>query len=77
MDSVTGNFQGESVLNPLAQQALLAAFESGWADPKKIGENPSRAANLKNSAIESIGHHLGIAPDQIEVSGEVGLGYFL
>ena len=77
MDSVTGNFQGESPLNPLAQQALLAAFESGWADPKKIGENPSRAANLKNSAIESIASRLGLTPDQIEISGEVGLGYFL
>ena len=77
MDSVTGNYQGESPLNPLAQQALLAAFESGWADPKKIGEHPSRAANLKNSAIESIASGLGITPDQIEISGEVGLGYFL
>jgi cysteine desulfurase len=77
VDSVTGNFQGESPLNPLAQQALLAAFESGWADPKKIGEQPSRAANLRNSAIESIADRLGVLPDQIEVSGEVGLGYFL
>ena len=77
MDSVTGNFQGESPLNPLAQQALLAAFESGWADPKKIGEHPSRAANLKNSAIESIASRLGLTPEQIEISGEVGLGYFL
>jgi cysteine desulfurase len=75
--SVTGNFQGESAINPLAQQALLAAFDSGWADPKKIGEHPSRAANLKNSAIESIADRLGVLPDQIEVSGEVGLGYFL
>jgi len=77
VDSVTGNFQGESPLNPLAQQALLAAFESGWADPKKIGEHPSRAANLKNSAIESIASRLGLTPEQIEISGEVGLGYFL
>lgn len=77
MGSVTGNFQGESALNPLAHQALLAAFDSGWADPKKIGEHPSRAANLRNSAIESIADRLGVLPDQIEVSGEVGLGYFL
>jgi cysteine desulfurase len=74
---VTGNFQAESALNPLAQEALLAAFDSGWADPKKIGQHPNRAALLRNNALESISNRLGIAPDQLEVTGEVGLGYFL
>jgi len=74
---VTGNFQAESALNPLAQDALLAAFESGWADPKKIGQHPNRAALLRNNALESISNRLGVTPDQIEVTGEVGLGYFL
>jgi cysteine desulfurase len=74
---VTGNFQAESALNPLAQEALLAAFESGWADPKKIGQHPNRAALLRNNALESISNRLGVTPDQIEVTGEVGLGYFL
>jgi cysteine desulfurase len=73
---VTGNFQSETALNSLAQEALLAAFESGWADPKKIGQVPSKAALLRNSAIESIAANLGVQPDQIEISGEVGLGYF-
>ena len=77
MVPVTGNFQAETALNPLAQQALLAAFESGWADPKKIGQHPSRAALLRNNALESISNRLGLTPDQIEVTGEVGLGYFL
>ena len=74
---VTGNFQAESALNPLAQEALLAAFESGWADPKKIGQHPNRAALLRNNALESISNRLGVMPDQLEVTGEVGLGYFL
>ncbi len=77
MVPVTGNFQAETALNPLAQEALLAAFESGWADPKKIGQNPSKAAILRNSAIESIAHRLGLTPDQVEITGEVGLSYFL
>lgn len=77
MVPVTGNFQAESALNPLAQDALLAAFESGWADPKKIGQHPNRAALLRNNALESISNRLGVTPDQIEVTGEVGLGYFL
>ena len=74
---VTGNFQSESVLNSLAQEAMLSAIESGWADPKKIGQYPSKAAILRNGAIESLAHRLGLSPDQIEVTGEVGLSYFL
>jgi cysteine desulfurase len=74
---VTGNFQAESALNPLAQEALLAAFESGWADPKKIGQHPNRAALLRNNALESISNRLGVTSEEIEVTGEVGLGYFL
>jgi cysteine desulfurase len=74
---VTGNFQSETALNSLAAQALHAALDSGWADPKKIGQSPSRAANLRNSALESIAANLGIKADQIEITGEVGLGYFL
>ena len=77
MVRVTGNFQSETALNSLAAQALHAALDSGWADPKKIGQSPSRAANLRNSALESIAANLGIKADQIEITGEVGLGYFL
>jgi cysteine desulfurase len=74
---VTGNFQSETALNSLAAEALFAALDSGWADPKKIGQSPSRAAILRNNALESIAANLGIKADQIEISGEVGLGYFL
>ena len=77
MVRITGNFQSETALNSLAAQALHAALDSGWADPKKIGQSPSRAANLRNSALESIAENLGIKADQIEITGEVGLGYFL
>jgi cysteine desulfurase len=74
---VTGNFQSETALNSLAAQALFAALENGWADPKKIGQAASRAANLRNSALESIAAKLGLKAEQIEISGEVGLGYLL
>lgn len=77
MVRVTGNFQSETAINSLAAQALAAALDSGWADPKKIGQVASKAANLRNNAIESIASNLGIRPDQIEITGEVGLGYFL
>lgn len=77
MVRITGNFQSETALNSLAAQALHAALDNGWADPKKIGQSPNRAANLRNSALESIATNLGIKADQIEITGEVGLGYFL
>lgn len=77
MVPITGNFQSETTLNPLALQALMAAYEAGWADPKKIGQASTRAALLKNSAIESLANNLRVSADQIEISGEVGLGYYL
>lgn len=74
---VTGNFQSERALNPLAREAMLAAIDSGWADPKKIGQRASQAAILRNGAIESIADRLGLAADQVEITGEVGLSYYL
>ena len=74
---VTGNFQSEAALNPLAREALLAAIDSGWADPKKIGQSANKAAILRNNALESIANRLGLSPDQIEITGEVGLSYFI
>ena len=77
MVRVTGNFQSETALNSLAAQAFLAALDSGWADPKKIGQSPRRAAILRTNALESLATNLGLKADQIEISGEVGLSYFL
>jgi len=74
---VTGNFQSEAALNSLAREALLAAIDSGWADPKKIGQFPGKAAILRNNALTAIADRLGLSPDQIEITGEVGLSYFL
>jgi cysteine desulfurase len=74
---VTGNFTSESPLHPAAREALLAAFDQGWADPKKISQSSARAAILKNHSLENIGNRLGVRPDAIEVIGEPALGHFL
>jgi cysteine desulfurase len=74
---VTGNFTSESPLHPAAREALLAAFDQGWADPKKISQSSARAAILKNQSLENIGNRLGIRPDAIEIIGEPALGHFL
>jgi cysteine desulfurase len=74
---VTGNFQSESPLNAEARQALLAAIDAGWADPRKLSQESSRAALLKNQSIETLAHFLGVKVPQIEIIGEPCLGHFL
>jgi cysteine desulfurase len=74
---VTGNFQSESPLNAEARQAFLAAIDAGWADPRKLSQESSRAALLKNQAIETLAHFLSVKVPQIEIIGEPCLGHFL
>jgi cysteine desulfurase len=74
---VTGNFTSESPLNPAARQALLAAFDQGWADPKKLSQNSAKAAILRNHALENISSRLGVRADSLEILGEPALGHFL
>jgi cysteine desulfurase len=61
----------------VAKEALLAAIDAGWADPRKLSQESSRAALLKNHAIESLAHNLGVEVRQIEIIGEPCLGHFL
>jgi cysteine desulfurase len=74
---VTGNFTSESPLSQELHQNLLAAFEQGWADPKKLSQSAAKAAILRNQSLENISSRLGIRPDSIEVLGEPALGHFL
>ena len=74
---VTGNFASENPIHPAAREALLAAFDQGWADPKKISQSASKAAILRNQALENIATQLGISASTIEVLGEPSLGHFL
>lgn len=74
---VTGNFASEGPLHPAAREALLAAFDQGWADPKKLSQSSSKAAILRNHALETISTRLDIPADSIEVLGEPSLGHYL
>jgi cysteine desulfurase len=74
---VTGNFASEAPLSPPVRDALLAAFDQGWADPKKQSQAASRAAILRNQAIENIASRVGIPMQSVEVLGEPSLGHFL
>ena len=74
---VTGNFASESPLSPPVRDALLAAFDQGWADPKKQSQAASRAAILRNQSIENIASKLQIPAQSVEVLGEPALGHYL
>jgi len=74
---VTGNFASESPLSPPVRDALLAAFDQGWADPKKQSQEAARAAILRNQSIENIASRLQIPAQSVEILGEPSLGHFL
>lgn len=77
MVRVTGNFQKESPLHPKAQGALLAAFDAGWADPRKLSSHSSKAHRMRQEALESIAFQLSVRSDEIEILGEPLLGHYL
>jgi cysteine desulfurase len=74
---VTGNFRKESPLHPKAEAALLAVFDAGWADPRKLSSSSSKAHHMRQEALESIAHQLSLRSDEIEILGEPLLGHFL
>jgi cysteine desulfurase len=52
-------------LHPVARQALLAAFEDGWADPGRLYGPSRRARLLLDAARESTAECLGARPDEV------------
>lgn len=77
MVRVTGNFRKEGPLHPKAEAALLAAFDAGWADPRKLSSSSSKAHHMRQEALESIAYQLSLRSDEIEILGEPLLGHFL
>lgn len=77
MVRVTGNFSSEGPLHPAALDALLAAFEQGWADPKKLTESSAKAAILRDGALATISTRLNLPQASLEIIGEPALGSYL
>lgn len=76
MAHLTDNFTSETPLSPAVTEAMSAAFEQGWADPKKQSQAAARAAILRDSATSEIAAILGTSPDRLEVLGEPALLHF-
>ncbi len=74
---LTRFFSDQAPISPALKSVLDAAFDSGWADPKKVNQAGSKAAILRNQALEELAEHLAISPDQIEPLGEPALGHYL
>ena len=77
MVHVTGNFTSETPLSEIVSTAISAAFEAGWADPKKVSQASQRAKILQNHALEALSSGLGIRVDQMEIVGETELATYL
>jgi cysteine desulfurase len=52
-------------LHPVARQALLAAYEDGWADPARPHREGRRARLLLDAARESAAEAVGCRPDEL------------
>ncbi|HUW78511.1 MAG TPA: aminotransferase class V-fold PLP-dependent enzyme [Candidatus Nanopelagicaceae bacterium] len=66
-------FDSDQPLHPEAREILLAAFDSGWADPQRIGRDAARARTLLTGAKDSLAANLGVRPDEIYLVGESAL----
>jgi cysteine desulfurase len=64
-------------MSAVVRESLLAAFDQGWADPKKLSQTSAKAAILRNQSLENIAHRLGVKPHELYILGEPALGHFL
>ena len=56
---------GHAPVHPQARDALLAAVDQGWADPRRLHAEGRRARMLLDGARESISAHLGTRPAEL------------
>ena len=70
---LTRNFTSESSLRREVIDAISAAFEAGWADPKKLSQASAKASALRTAAIDQFAGALKVSPSVIEPVGEPAL----
>ncbi|MDQ2783282.1 MAG: aminotransferase class V-fold PLP-dependent enzyme, partial [Actinomycetota bacterium] len=52
-------------LHPAARETLLAALDSGWADPRRLHHEGRVARRLLDTARESVAAQLGVRPPEV------------
>src|SRR5689334_17660625 len=60
---------GVAPLHPAAREALLAALDDGWADPRRLHREGSQARLLLDGARESIAAALGARTPEVGFTG--------
>lgn len=60
---------GHAPVLPAAREALLAAVDQGWADPRRLHAEGRRARMLLDGARESLAAGLGARPDEVLLAG--------
>jgi cysteine desulfurase len=74
---LTNNFTSEGPLSLGVREAISAALEQGWSDPKKLSQASHRAQALRTQSIEEMAQILQLSPAAIEVTGEPHLLHLL
>ena len=77
MVRVTGNFTSEAPLSEIVSTSITAAYEAGWADPKKLSQASKKAKILQGHSLEALAVGLGIRVDHMEIVGESELSTYL
>jgi cysteine desulfurase len=74
---ITGDFQQERVLHPVANALLNEFFTKGWPDPAKLNNSSRQASILQEQVRQSFAKALNVRSDEIEFLGEPDLGFQL
>ena len=77
MAHLTGNFTTEAPLSAGVREAISAAFDHGWADPKKLSQASHLAQGIRAAAIEEFASVLEVSPADVEILGEPSLIHHL
>jgi cysteine desulfurase len=59
------DWASQAPLHPAAREALLAAYDAGWADPTRLHREGRQARMLYDAAREAVAAALGVAPPEV------------
>ncbi len=64
-DSTYLDWASQAPLHPAAREALLAAYDAGWADPTRLHREGRQARLLYEAAREAVARVLGVLPPEV------------
>ena len=67
-DRVVLDAGGQAPLLPAAREAILAAIDEGWADPRRLHSEGRRARALLDGARESLAAAVGARTEEVDLA---------